>query len=68
MNTRHIEHHHMSRIGWLCAGVLGANDGIVSTASIIVGVAAAVPSTGEVLLAGTAGLVACSSSVIRGRP
>jgi VIT1/CCC1 family predicted Fe2+/Mn2+ transporter len=66
MNTRHTEHHNMSRIGWLRAAVLGANDGIVSTASIIVGVAAAVPGTGEVLLAGTAGLVAGAMSMAAG--
>ena len=56
----------MSRIGWLRAAVLGANDGIVSTASIIVGVAAAVPGTEEVLLAGTAGLVAGAMSMAAG--
>ncbi|MCX8228038.1 MAG: VIT family protein [Sulfitobacter sp.] len=66
MNTRHTEHHNMSRIGWLRAAVLGANDGIVSTASIIVGVAAAVPGTEEVLLAGTAGLVAGAMSMAAG--
>lgn len=66
MNTRHTEYHKMSRIGWLRAAVLGANDGIVSTASIIVGVAAAVPGTGEVLLAGTAGLVAGAMSMAAG--
>jgi VIT1/CCC1 family predicted Fe2+/Mn2+ transporter len=66
MNTQHAELHNMSRIGWLRAAVLGANDGIVSTASIIVGVAAAVPGTGEVLLAGTAGLVAGSMSMAAG--
>ena len=47
MNIRHTEHHNMLRIGWLRAAVLGANDGIVSTASIIVGVAAAAPGVGE---------------------
>jgi len=66
MNTQHAELHNMSRIGWLRAAVLGANDGIVSTASIIVGVAAAVPGTGEVLLAGTAGLVAGAMSMAAG--
>ena len=52
----HQETHLIDRIGWLRAAVLGANDGILSTASLIVGVAAASTSTGEVLLAGTAGL------------
>lgn len=66
MNIRHTEHHNMSRIGWLRAAVLGANDGIVSTASIIVGVAAAAPGVGEVLLAGTAGLVAGAMSMAAG--
>ncbi|MDB4213478.1 VIT1/CCC1 transporter family protein [Octadecabacter sp.] len=66
MNTQHTEHHNMSRIGWLRAVVLGANDGIVSTASIIVGVAAAAQGTGEVLLAGTAGLVAGAMSMAAG--
>ena len=54
----HPEAHLVSRIGWLRAAVLGANDGIVSTASLIVGVAAASAATSEVLVAGVAGLVA----------
>ena len=54
----HAETHLVDRIGWLRAAVLGANDGIVSTASLIVGVAAASSNTSEFLLAGTAGLVA----------
>ena len=56
----------MQRIGWLRAAVLGANDGIVSTASLIVGVAAAASSKGEVLLAGAAGLVAGAMSMAAG--
>ncbi|MDD4965623.1 MAG: VIT1/CCC1 transporter family protein [Halothiobacillus sp.] len=52
------ESHLVSRIGWLRAAVLGANDGIVSTASLIVGVAAAATSSSEVLVAGVAALVA----------
>ncbi len=52
------EQHRSHRIGWLRAAVLGANDGIVSTASLIVGVTAAASSRQEVLVAGMAGLVA----------
>ncbi len=66
MSGRHAEHHNVSRIGWLRAAVLGANDGIVSTASLIVGVAAAAGSVSEVLLAGTAGLVAGAMSMAAG--
>ncbi len=62
----HPERHQMQRIGWLRAAVLGANDGIVSTASLIVGVAAAAASRGEVLLAGSAGLVAGAMSMAAG--
>ena len=54
----HPEHHLVGRIGWLRAAVLGANDGIVSTASLIVGVAAAATTPNAVLIAGVAGLVA----------
>ena len=60
------ERHLVSRIGWLRAAVLGANDGIVSTASLIVGVAAASASTSEVLVAGVAGLVAGAMSMAAG--
>jgi VIT1/CCC1 family predicted Fe2+/Mn2+ transporter len=56
----------VQRIGWLRAAVLGANDGIVSTASLIVGVAAAASSKGEILLAGAAGLVAGAMSMAAG--
>ena len=56
----------MHRIGWLRAAVLGANDGIVSTASLIVGVAAAAESREAILLAGTAGLVAGAMSMAAG--
>ena len=62
----HSEAHLVSRIGWLRAAVLGANDGIVSTASLIVGVAAAAASKGEVLVAGMAGLVAGAMSMAAG--
>ena len=60
------ENHYVSRIGWLRAAVLGANDGIVSTASLISGVASAGVGTSEVLLAGTAGLVAGAMSMAAG--
>ena len=62
----HIERHLVSRIGWLRAAVLGANDGILSTASLILGVAAASPNTSGVLVAGVAGLVAGSMSMAAG--
>ncbi|MCK6585669.1 MAG: VIT1/CCC1 transporter family protein, partial [Anaerolineales bacterium] len=51
MPRHHLEVHYADRIGWLRAGVLGANDGIVSTASLVVGVAAASAVRGDVLLA-----------------
>jgi VIT1/CCC1 family predicted Fe2+/Mn2+ transporter len=63
---RHRERHFIERIGWLRAAVLGANDGIVSTASLIVGVAAAATAKNDVLLAGTAGLVAGAMSMAAG--
>src|SRR5690606_5608644 len=66
MNRLHTEKHLVSRIGWLRAAVLGANDGIVSTASLIVGVAAAAQGTSEILVAGIAGLVAGSMSMAAG--
>src|SRR5687767_6433828 len=62
----HLESHLVARIGWLRAAVLGANDGIVSTASLIVGVAAASAATSEVLIAGVAGLVAGAMSMAAG--
>lgn len=62
----HHEVHRTHRVGWLRAGVLGANDGIVSTASLIIGVAAASTSHSGVLLAGVAGLVAGSMSMAAG--
>jgi len=62
----HRESHLVSRIGWLRAGVLGANDGIVSTASLIVGVAAAAATPSDVLIAGIAGLVAGAMSMAAG--
>ncbi len=63
---RHTEHHRTHRVGWLRAAVLGANDGIVSTASLIVGVAAAESSRANVLVAGIAGLVAGAMSMAAG--
>jgi vacuolar iron transporter family protein len=63
---RHSEKHRTDRIGWLRAAVLGANDGIVSTASLIVGVASAEASRGSVLIAGVAGLVAGAMSMAAG--
>jgi len=63
---RHTERHRTDRIGWLRAAVLGANDGIVSTASLVVGVAAASASHGNILLTGVAGLVAGAMSMAAG--
>lgn len=62
----HREQHRTDRIGWLRAAVLGANDGILSTASLVVGVAAAHASRGSVLVAGVAGLVAGAMSMAAG--
>lgn len=62
----HPERHLVERIGWLRAAVLGANDGIVSTASLIVGVAAATATQTSVLIAGVAGLVAGAMSMAAG--
>jgi len=62
----HYEHHRSHRVGWLRAAVLGANDGIVSTASLIIGVAAAGAVQESVLLAGVAGLVAGAMSMAAG--
>ena len=66
MTLHHSEHHRIHRSGWLRAAVLGANDGIVSTASLIVGVAAADAARGSIILAGTAGLVAGAMSMAAG--
>ena len=60
------EHHFIHRTGWLRAAVLGANDGIVSTASLIVGVATASPDRDSILIAGVAGLVAGAMSMAAG--
>jgi VIT1/CCC1 family predicted Fe2+/Mn2+ transporter len=62
----HPEKHHSHRLSWLRAAVLGANDGIVSTASLVLGVAAAQAGRGEVLTAGVAGLVAGAMSMAAG--
>jgi VIT1/CCC1 family predicted Fe2+/Mn2+ transporter len=62
----HKERHFSERIGWLRAAVLGANDGIVSTASLVVGVAAAETARGNVIVAGVAGLVAGAMSMAAG--
>ena len=62
----HHEIHRSNRVGWLRASVLGANDGIVSTASLIIGVAAASTGHESILLAGIAGLVAGAMSMAAG--
>lgn len=66
MRLSHPEFHRTDRIGWLRAAVLGANDGIVSTASLVVGVAAASTNSSEILVAGVAGLVAGAMSMAAG--
>jgi VIT1/CCC1 family predicted Fe2+/Mn2+ transporter len=66
MALSHRERHRTERIGWLRATVLGANDGIVSTASLVLGVAAAQATHGNVLVAGVAGLVAGAMSMAAG--
>jgi VIT1/CCC1 family predicted Fe2+/Mn2+ transporter len=66
MAKRHKERHRIQHIGWLRAAVLGANDGIISTASLILGVAAAHAAHGNILLSGIAGLVAGSMSMATG--
>lgn len=66
MQYRHRERHVTSRIGWLRAAVLGANDGIVSTASLVMGVAAAHAAQSSILVTGTAGLVAGAMSMAAG--
>ncbi len=63
---RHHERHRIHRTGWLRAAVLGANDGIVSTASLILGVAAAGAETRDILIAGMAGLMAGAMSMAAG--
>ena len=66
MRPPHRETHLIDRVGWLRAAVLGANDGLISTASLIVGVAAASPSRNEVLVAGVAAVVAGAMSMAAG--
>lgn len=66
MPRRHQERHRSERIGWLRAAVLGANDGILSTASLVLGVAAAHGTRASVLIAGVAGLVAGAMSMAAG--
>lgn len=66
MHPLHRESHLIQRIGWLRAAVLGANDGIISTASLVVGVAAASANPADVLVAGVAGLVAGAMSMAAG--
>lgn len=66
MRPRHVETHLVERIGWLRAAVLGANDGIISTASLILGVAAAAAAKSDIMLAGVAGLVAGAMSMAAG--
>lgn len=66
MPRPHVERHNVSRIGWLRAAVLGANDGIVSTASLVIGVAVAAADKPAILLAGFAGLAAGALSMAAG--
>ena len=62
----HLERHRTDRLGWLRAAVLGANDGIISTASLVIGVAAAQASRSDLLVAGMAGMVAGAMSMATG--
>ena len=66
MRSRHGEHHNIGRSGWLRAAVLGANDGVLSTASLILGVATATHSRTSILIAGVSGLVAGALSMAAG--
>jgi VIT1/CCC1 family predicted Fe2+/Mn2+ transporter len=66
MRSHHVEAHRSHRIGWLRAAVLGANDGVVSVASLVVGVAAGGAGQGAILLSGVAGLVAGAMSMAAG--
>ncbi|MGE0750316.1 MAG: VIT family protein [Variibacter sp.] len=66
MSRIHRESHLIERVGWLRAAVLGANDGIISTASLVLGVASAAVAKGDVLLTGVAGLVAGAMSMAAG--
>ena len=66
MSIRHKERHNTERISWLRAAVLGANDGILSTSSLVLGVAAAHATHGSILVAGTSGLVAGAMSMAAG--
>jgi vacuolar iron transporter family protein len=66
MRALQVEHHYLKRVGWLRAAVLGANDGLVSNASLVLGVAAAGAATGSILVTGIAGLVAGSMSMAAG--
>ncbi len=66
MRTHHVERHRYARVGWLRAAVLGANDGIVSVGSILIGVAAATSSRTEIAVAGAAALVAGAMSMAVG--
>ena len=66
MSRFHPENHNVHRVGWLRAAVLGANDGLISTASLIVGVASAGAGTSNILIAGTAGLFAGAMAMAAG--
>ena len=66
MRPRHAERHYSFRIGWLRAAVLGANDGLLSTSSLILGIAAANASHHTILVTGVAGLVSDAMSMVAG--
>ena len=66
LRVSHAESHLVDRIGWLRAAILGANDGIISTASLIVGVASAAAQPKDIFIAGLAGLVAGAMSMAAG--
>jgi VIT1/CCC1 family predicted Fe2+/Mn2+ transporter len=66
MTRHHLERHKVTRLGWLRAAVLGANDGLLSTASLIIGVASASATHGAILISGVAGLIAGAMSMAAG--
>jgi VIT1/CCC1 family predicted Fe2+/Mn2+ transporter len=66
VRRRHLERHKVGRLGWLRAAVLGANDGLLSTSSLIIGVASASPSRASILIAGGAGMIAGAMSMAAG--
>jgi len=63
---KHVEHHYVSRTSWLRAAVLGANDGIISVSSLVIGIASASAGSDQILITGIAGLVSGAMSMAAG--